>query len=206
MNKIKGLLILLSLSLQSPVLAYGYHKPIQQAIHKEQINIPNGLTIPIRFKYELQGDNLQAGDALAIEVIHDIYTNGILLFKTESTGYAKISSFKKSSFLGRGGKITINSGELIDIYGNKHFISFNQSTQGSSSVGPLVLTLLTSSIAVAAVPEILKKPKPSNVLFAAGLALSPLYFSSGKGKEANVQTGKVILAQHISPSVVYVSR
>jgi len=167
-----------------------------------QVSVPANLVVPVRFRYKVEGDELEAGDGIALEIVENIYVGNSLVFRQGDGGTAKVSSIKKSGIFGRGGSIEINSGDITDIYGRRHLISLTSSTKGSGTLGPVVLTLLTSGIAVAAVPELLFDSFEST-LFGAGLALAPVHFAMKKGKEAKVSNGKVMYARVISSGQTY---
>jgi len=154
----------------------------------------SGLVVPVRFRYQVHGDDLQIGDGVSLEVVDNVYVGNNLVFKQGGAGVAKVSDIKRAGFLGRSGTIEINSGEITDIDGNKHLISLTSGSKGSGSLGPLVLTLLSSGLAVAVVPDLLFNNLEST-LFGAGLALAPIHFAVKKGKEAKVSNGKVMFAR-----------
>lgn len=177
----KMITILISVALflmQIPVFAYGE---------------VSGLVVPVRFRYQVYGNDLQVGDGIPLEVVDNVYTGGNLIFRQGGGGFAKVSRVSKAGILGRSGTIEINSGEITDVQRNKHLISITSSSKGRGSLGPVILTLLSSGIAVEVVPDLLFNGVAST-LFGTGLALAPVYFIMKKGKEAKLSPGKVIFA------------
>lgn len=161
-----------------------------------------GLVVPVRFRYPVHGNDLEVGDGIPLEVVDNVYVGSNLIFKQGGGGVAKVSDIKRAGLLSRGGTVEINSGEITDVYGNKHLISLISSSKGSGNLGPLVLTLLSSGLAVAVVPDLLFNNLEST-LFGAGLALAPIHFAMKKGKEAKVSDGKVMFARIISSNDAY---
>ena len=178
-----------------------YIEHVSAPIAQERVSIPSNLVVPVRFRYQVHGDDLEAGDGLSLEVVDNVYVGNSLVFRQGGGGVARVSAVKRAGFLGRGGNIEINSGELTDIYGTKHLISLTSNTKGKGSLGPVVLTLLSSGLAVALVPDLLFDNVEST-LFGAGLALAPIHFAMKHGKEAKVSDGKVMFARIVS-SVAY---
>ena len=164
---------------------------------QKQISVPLNLIVPVRFKYQVHGNELEAGDGVPLEIVENVYVGNDLVFRQGSGGIAKVSNIKRAGLLGRSGTIEINSGEITDMYGGRHLISFMYSSKGSGKLGPLVLTLLSSGLAIAVVPDLLFNNLEST-LFGTGLALAPIHFVTKKGKEAKVSDGKVMYARIVS--------
>ncbi len=176
-----GLLMGVILVVQLPVFAYGEEG--------------GGLVIPIRFKYEVSSDSLQQGDAIPLEIVENVYLNGMILFKEYDSGIAYVNSYKKSSFLGRGGKIEITSGYINDLNGIRHSITLSSSTKGRGSLAPLVLSLATAGLAVGiwqGIGSVSTKTVP--ILLGSAATLGTIGLASMAGKEAVLSSGKVIFA------------
>ena len=183
-NKIQkmviGILVGILLVVQVPVLAY---------------EEGSGVVVPVRFKYEVSSDSLQEGDAIPLEVVENVYLNGMLLFKEYNSGIAYVSSYKKSAFLGQGGKIEINSGYINDVNGTRHNITLSFNAKGRGSLAPLVLSLATAGLAVGIWQGIGSiKAKSVPILLGSAATLGAVGLASMTGKEAMLSSGKVIFA------------
>lgn len=183
-NKIQkmviGMLVSVLLLLQVPVFAYGEG---------------SGLVVPVRFKYEVGSDSLQEGDAVPLEIIENVYSNNMLLFKENTSGIAYVSSFKKSSFLGQGGKIEVTLGYINDVNGIKRNITLSSSAKGRGSLAPLVLSLATAGLGVGIWQGIGGiKAKSVPILLGSAASLGAIGLASMTGKEAKLSPGKVIFA------------
>ena len=181
-NKIQkmviGILVGMLLVVQVPVFAY---------------EEGSGLLVPVRFKYDVSSDSLQEGDAVPLEVVENVYLNGAVLFKEYSSGIAYVNSYKKSAFLGRGGKIEITSGYLNDVNGKRHSITLSSSAKGRGSLAPLILSLATAGLGVGIWQGIGSlKAKSVPILLGSAATLGAIGLASMTGKEAVLSSGKVI--------------
>ena len=153
------------------------------------------LLVPVRFKYEVSSDSLQEGDAVPLEVVENVYLDSMVLFKEYSSGIAYVNSYKKSAFLGRGGKIEITSGYLNDVNGARHSITLSSSAKGRGSLAPLVLSLATAGLGVGIWQGIGSvKAKSVPILLGSAATLGAIGLASMTGKEAVLSSGKVIFA------------
>lgn len=161
----------------------------------QAINEVSGLVVPIRFKYEVSSDSIEEGDAIPIEVVENVYLNNMILFRENGSGIAYVTSFKKSSFLGQGGKIEIRTGYLQDINGRRHNIILSSNAKGRGSLAPLVLSLATAGLAVNIWDAFSGTGnKASSILYGSAASLGALGLATMTGKEAKLSPGKVIFA------------
>ena len=82
----------------------------------------SSLNIPVRFQYNIDTEGLEEGNAVPLEITQDVYLNERLVFKQGGAGFAVIDELKKARTLGRGGKIRITEGQLVDVNGKSHSI------------------------------------------------------------------------------------
>ncbi len=178
-NKLQTILVVLFLFVQFPVFA-------QES---------RGLTVPVRFRYEVSSDELEVGDGIPLEIAENVYIGEKLLFKEFSPGFAYVSSFKKSASFGRGGSIEIRTGYVADINGKRRNITLSSNAKGKGSLTPIILTLGSAALSYGiwdltfdgnvGVPS---------VLAATAFTLLPVRTAQMRGKEARLSPSKIVFA------------
>lgn len=177
------------------------------ASDSKELFIPEESTIPILFKYPITSDQVKNNGLIKFAVADNVYVNEILLFRKDHEGIAHIKSFRNSMILGRGGRIEIKSGEVVDVYGNKHTLRFSEIIKGKNKNSAILLPLV---VAGAAANVII--PAAAILTWGTG-SLVPLVGASAvtagasltafrKGEEAQLSSTKVIYAKHISPKSI----
>lgn len=153
----------------------------------------DGLIVPVRFKYEVKSSDLEEGNALALEVIENVYSSGMILFREYSSGVAYVDSYKKSSFLGQGGKIEVRAGYLIDVNGIRRNIIISSTSKGRGSLAPLALSLATAGLAVG-IWQNIGHAKTIPILLGSAATVGTLGLASMVGEEAVISPGKIMFA------------
>jgi hypothetical protein len=157
----------------------------------------SNLAIPVRFLEDIDGSAIEEGNAIPLEVTQDIYLDGKLLFKQGGAGYAEIADIKHAGLLGRGGKITIRKGKLIDVKGQSHNITLSANATGDQKLSAGAGTLIGGSLGYELARFGILSGTATGVLFALGVGIIPIAFLKRKGNEARLSSGKIMFA-HIS--------
>ena len=185
--------------------------PAQASINmnnRNQLVIPPGLKIPITFKYPIDSHQLKQGNAVKFEVIDNVYVGNTLLFSMDTAGVAYIKSARKSKMFGRGGKIEISSGELTDVFGNKHTLTFSEIAKGKNESSAIILPIVAAGASYFIFPlaALASWGLTSTAPFVAAslITVPPALTVFKKGEEAQLSSVKVIFANQVSPSVINV--
>jgi sulfite reductase beta subunit-like hemoprotein len=153
------------------------------------------LVIPVRFVEDTDGSGIEDGNAIPLEITQDIYVDGKLPFKQGGAGYAEIADIKHASFLGRGGKITIRTGRLIDIKRQSHDITLSANASGDQRLSAVSGTLIGSSLGYELAREGILTGTATGALFAVGVGIIPIAYFMRKGQEARLSCGKIMFAR-----------
>jgi hypothetical protein len=162
---------------------------------KAQAEAKNEFVIPVRFLEDVDGSGIEDGNAIPLEITEDTYVNGKLLFKQGGAGYAEVSSIKHAGFLGRGGKITIRTGRLIDINGKSHNITLSAKANGDERLSAVSGTFIASGLGYEIAKEGLISGSASGILVGLGVGFIPVAFFLRKGNEARLSSGKIMFAR-----------
>lgn len=168
-----------------------------QAVENTQTNAA-GLTIPVRFQFDIDTQGLEEGNALPIVVTEDVYYQGIKIFEKNNSGVAFISELKSARMFGRGGKIRVTNGEITDLNGVKHQIVLTASAGGSYKLSSPAGVLMGASTAYKFAQTAILVGSATGIIFSGGLLLVPLAFLMKKGNEAKLSKGKIMFAQVVS--------
>ena len=154
-----------------------------------------GLSVPVRFRYEVSSSDLEQGDGIPIEITENVYQGDKILFKEYSSGIAYVSSFKGSASFGRGGNIEIRNGYLTDVNGKKHNILLSSNAKGRGSLTPIILTLGSAALSYGVWDLVLDGSigVPS-ILAASALTLLPVRTAQMRGSEAKLSPAKIVFA------------
>jgi hypothetical protein len=89
--------------------------------------------IPITLNYNLNSNNVKAGDMIGISVNETVTINGTTIFKPGASGVLYIAkTISSAPYYGRPGHLIITNGYVTDIDGNRHPITVSISQKGIS--------------------------------------------------------------------------
>lgn len=155
-----------------------------------------GQTIPVKFAQNVTTKGLENGTGIAIEIVHDIFdADNNKVFAQGGTGYVHVENLKKSRFLGRGAKLDINRGVLIDMQGRSHNIALSANAQGDIKLSSAAGTLIGGATAFESLANI---SSATGAIFGVGLTLIPIAYFLRKGNEATLPKGMVLFATVIN--------
>lgn len=166
------------------------------------IALANTNVVPVRFLHNITTKDINQGDAIPLEIIHDINIDGHKIFAQGGAGYAHIDEVQKARWLGRGGKITISRGVIVDTLGNTHNVVLSHSSKGAFDLGSAAGALSIGAIGSDIIEAGAKAGSISGTLLGVGAGLGAASFLLGKGKEASIGRGKVMFAHLESPITV----
>jgi hypothetical protein len=152
------------------------------------------LVIPIRFKYDIDTEGLEQGNAIPLEITQDVYINGKKLFNENGSGYATIDEFKKAGFFGRGGKIKITQGQLTDINGKSHKVILNANSKGDYKISSPAGALTSAGLAYEIAEAGIYSATATGAILGVGVILIPVAYLFRKGSEAKLASGKIMFA------------
>lgn len=153
------------------------------------------LVIPVRFQYNVDTESLEEGNAIPLEVTQDVFQNGKKLFNQGGSGFAVIDELKKARSFGRGGKIKITQGQLIDINGKTHQILLSSNAKGNYKVSSPAGVLIGASTAYNIAEAAFTAGSVTGSIFGVGVLLIPVAFFFKKGQEAKLAKGKIMFAR-----------
>ena len=171
----------------------------------EEISFPGNLKVPILFQNYVSSEELKKGDKIQFVVADNVYVSNTLFFKKDSKGFVTIEKVRKNGILGRGGLIKITSGEVYDVYGNKHEISLAEKVKGEGKPSAVLLPLAAVGASFILFPyaAILTLGGSVAPLIGATLATVPPTLSAfRKGDNAKLPQAKIIYATHLSPKKI----
>lgn len=155
-----------------------------------------GQTIAVRFAHNVTTQGLENGTGIALEIIHDIYdANGNRIFAQGGSGYAYVDHLKKSGFFGRGAKLNISRGVLIDVHGRAHDIALSANAKGDMRLSSAAGTLIGAASAFEAWEGV---GSATGAIFATGFTLIPIAYLMRKGNEATLPKSMVVFARLLS--------
>jgi hypothetical protein len=150
--------------------------------------------IPVRFQSDISTRDIEQGNAIPLEIVHDIYIEGRKVFAQGGAGYAYIDQLQQARSLGRAGKMTISRGVLVDINGRSHEIYLNANAQGSRRIMPIAGGLMAGAASYGLVRDSVGAGSVLGLMFGTGAVLSTVAIVLSKGKEATISAGKVMFA------------
>lgn len=153
------------------------------------------LNVPVRFQYDIDTEGLEEGNAVPLETTQDIYLNGEKIFNQGGAGFAYIDELKRARFFGRGGKIRITRGQLVDIHGKSHEIYLSANSKGNYKFSSPAGVIMGASSAYSLAESGLQSGTAVGSIFGIGSILIPVAFFFQKGKEAKLARGKIIFAR-----------
>lgn len=155
----------------------------------------SSLNIPVRFQYDIDTEGLEEGNAVPLEITQDIYLNGEKTFNQGGAGFAYIDELKRARFFGRGGKIRINRGELVDINGRSHGIYLSATAKGNYKFSSPAGAVMGGATAFSWAESGIKSGTAVGTIFGLGSVLIPVAFLMKKGNEAKLSRGKIMFAR-----------
>ncbi len=155
-------------------------------------NIMNG--IPVRFQYDINTKDIEQGNAIPLEIVHDIYIDGKKIFAQGGAGYAYVDTLKQARSFGRGGELSVSRGELIDVEGKAHHIYLSANANGDRKLMPMAGALMGAASTFEILEGATRVGSATGILFGAGTGLATVAGVLGKGKEATISRGKVMFA------------
>lgn len=155
----------------------------------------SSLNIPVKFQYDIDTEGLEEGNAVPLEITQDIYLNGKKIFSQGGAGFAYIDELKKARFFGRGGKIRITHGELVDINGKSHSIYLMANAKGNYKFSSPAGAVMGGATAFSWAKEGVSSGTAVGTLFGLGSVLIPVAFAMKKGNEAKLSRGKIMFAR-----------
>lgn len=181
MNKISKLGIVVAIILRSVLFAL--------PVSAELINSPQ--VIPVRFLADVSTKDIEPGNAIPLQIVQDIYNGEQKVFAQGGAGYAYIDNLEPSKSLGRGAKLSISRGVLIDINGRSHQIELNANAKGDGRLMPVAGGLMAGASSLDVANNV---GSATGIIFAVGAILSTIAVFRSKGKEATLSSGKVMFA------------
>lgn len=177
------------------LIAFALVKSLTLAL-PAKANYPIGQTVAVKFAHNVTTQGLENGTGIALEIMHDIFdANGNKIFAQGGSGYAYVDNLKKSSFLGRGAKLNITRGVLIDVQGRAHDIALSANAKGDMRLSSAAGALMGGASAFEAWEGV---GTATGAIFATGLTLVPIAFLMRKGNEATLPRGMVVFATLLS--------
>ncbi len=153
--------------------------------------INNVQTIPVRFLSDVSTKDIEPGNAIPLQIVQDIYNGEQKLFAQGGAGYAYIDNLEAARSLGRGAKLSISRGVLVDINGKSHEVQLSANAKGDGRLMPVAGGLMAgvSSLELAS-----NVGSATGIIFAVGAILSTIAVFRTKGREATLSSGKVMFA------------
>ena len=171
----------------------------------EEISFPANLKVPILFQNYVSSEELKKGDKIRFVVADNVYVSNTLLFKRDGTGFVTVEKVRKNGILGRGGLIKITSGEVYDVYGNKHKISLTEEVKGEGKPSAVIVSLAAVGASFILLPLAAVATLGGSVVPLVGATLvtvPPTLSAFRKGDNAKLPQAKIIYATHLSPKKI----
>ena len=165
-------------------------------VNAETNNISN-LVIPVRFQYNVDTEGLEEGNAIPLEITQDVYQDGKKLFNQGGAGYAIIDELKRARSFGRGGKIKITQGQLVDLTGKTHQIILSANSKGDYRISSPAGVLIGASTAYNIADAGFSAGSATGSILGIGALLIPVAYFFRKGQEAKLAKGKIMFAHII---------
>lgn len=158
-------------------------------VNAESLN--NVQTIPVRFLSDVSTKDIEPGNAIPLQIVQDIYNGEEKIFAQGGAGYAYIDNLEAAKSMGRGAKLSISRGVLIDIKGKSHEVQLNANAQGDGRLMPVAGGLMAGASSLDLASNV---GSATGIIFAVGAILSTIAVFRSKGKEATLSSGKVMFA------------
>lgn len=156
-------------------------------------------SIPVRFLHNISSRDINQGDAIPLEIIHDINIKGHKVFAQGGAGYAYVDEVKKARWMGRGGKLSISRGVVVDVLGNTHNVFLSNDAKGEFRLGGIAGAISLGAVSSDILELGGRRGSVSGTILGIGSGLGAASLLMSKGNEATIGKGKVMFASLASP-------